>query len=157
MRKAEFRVGSFECLKFSKQAIILGVRNFRMIEDVIAVVVMQDFFRQLRDSGFDGGAAHLGEVLPSPTTRSEPKKRHQGGAKKGLSCGVPISVNFRSLEWNHERGHQVEALMRNGAAIGIASAEALKFKPHFENQARSQLIRAGDIEFRHRRALRLGR
>jgi hypothetical protein len=35
-------VGSLQCLEFSPQAVVLGVRNFRIVKHIVAVVVVID-------------------------------------------------------------------------------------------------------------------
>ena len=55
IRRYQLRVLGFQRLEFVEQAVVLDVRDARLVEDVVAVVVLLQCCAQFQDSGFDGG------------------------------------------------------------------------------------------------------
>lgn len=51
----QLRMLGFQRLEFVEQAIVFGVGDARLVEDVVAVVVLIQLSAQLKNAGFDGG------------------------------------------------------------------------------------------------------
>ncbi|MNK90474.1 hypothetical protein D3C87_1105300 [compost metagenome] len=51
----QFRVGRFQRFELVEQPVVLGVRNARLVEDVVTVVVLIEFSAQFKNAVFGGG------------------------------------------------------------------------------------------------------
>lgn len=51
----QLRVFGFQCLELMEQAIVFGVGNARLVEYVVAIVVLIQLSAQLKNAGFGGG------------------------------------------------------------------------------------------------------
>ena len=60
-RRDEFGVGGFQRLQFAQQPVVLGVRDLRVVEHVIAVVVVIDLVPELANAL--GGRVHRPGML----------------------------------------------------------------------------------------------
>ena len=59
VRRDQLGVGGFQFLEFAQQAIVLAVRYFWIVEDVIAIVVVVDLLAQVTDPRFHIPVVHL--------------------------------------------------------------------------------------------------
>jgi len=64
----QFRMLSFQSLELVEQPIVLGVRNTRLVEDVVTVVVLIQFSAQFEDAGVGGG--HGCSLIKQKSSRS---------------------------------------------------------------------------------------
>jgi len=64
----QVRMLGFQGLELMEQTVVLGVRNARLVEDVVTVVVLIQFSAQFEDAGVGGG--HGCSLIKQKSSRS---------------------------------------------------------------------------------------